>query len=416
MEVNLSKYNRHWEKGYIYPYSKVRNIFKEIAHSCDNKFIVELVGLRRVGKSTLLYQVINHLITKKKVNPFKILYFTFDERQPDIEELLNIYFTQTQIDYKKEKIYIFLDEVQKLKQFQNQIKVYYDLYPNIKFFISGSTSLFIRKKTQESLAGRVKSFFLPPLSFSEYLYFRERTELLDKPRLYEKNLRSEFEIFLTSQFIESISMKNRFERKDYFLSIIKKIIFEDLTGIFSFDNPQILFSICQYLAQYPGSVVNFLNLSRDLKISNKTLALYFSYLEDSFLIKKFYNFSRNLISSEKKLKKYYLASPSFSVSLVDFVSSGGLFENYIASQTHATYFWRDIYKNEVDFISVNDKKEFTPVEVKYKKEINDGDIKNMSLFMKKYQVGTGKIIYLGVEKKIIRKDGKNIILLPQYMI
>lgn len=415
MEFNLSKYNRHWEKGYIYPYVKTRHLFEEVINSVNNKFIIELVGLRRVGKSTLLYQIINYLIKDKKINPFKILYFTFDEKQPDVEELLNYFATQTQINYKKDKIYVFLDEVQKLTNFQNQIKIYYDLYPNIKFFISGSTSLFIRKKTQESLAGRIVSYLLKPLSFLEYLYFKEKSEMIDKPILNQKELENEFNIFLTSQFIESIFLSDLQERKQYFLSIIKKIIYEDLPSVFSFDNPQIIFSITQYLAQYPGSVVNFINLSQDLKISNKTISLYFSYLEDSFLINKFYNFSKNLISSEKKLKKYYLASPSLSFSLVDFVSPGGLFENYFASQTTCSYFWRDVYKNEVDFIDVDGKNNIVPIEIKYKKEINLSDIKSLLLFMKKYQIKQGKVYYFGSKKQINQVDGKIITLIPHYL-
>jgi len=411
MEINLLKYNRHWEKGYVYPYQKTRNLFTDIINSLNNKFIVELIGLRRVGKSTLLYQTINYLIKEKKVDPYKIIYFTFDEKQPSIEDLLNFFSTQTQIDFKKEKILVFLDEVQKLSNFQNQIKIYYDLYPNIKFFISGSTSLFIKKKTQESLAGRIVSYLLKPLSFLEYLNFKDKTELLDKPLLYKKDLENEFNNFLNSQFIESIYLSKIQERKEYFRSIVKKIIYEDLPGVFSFDNPQILFSIVEYLAQYPGAVINFINLSRDLKISNKTLSLYFSYLEDSFLIKKLYNFSRNLISSEKKLKKYYLASPSFSFSLVDFVSNGNLFENYFASQTSSSYFWRDVYKNEVDFIAVDKQKNIVPMEVKYKTEINSTDIKNLLLFMKKYQVRKGEVYYLGAEKKLVQRDGKIINLI-----
>src|SRR3989344_8156159 len=102
MEINLLKYNRHWEKGYVYPYQKTRNLFTDIINSLNNKFIVELIGLRRVGKSTLLYQTINYLIKEKKVDPYKIIYFTFDEKQQSIEDLLNFFSTQTQIDFKKE--------------------------------------------------------------------------------------------------------------------------------------------------------------------------------------------------------------------------------------------------------------------------------------------------------------------------
>lgn len=56
-------------KGLFLPYPKTRDLFKDLINSIDNRFIIELVGLRRVGKSTLFFQIINHLIKEKKVNP-----------------------------------------------------------------------------------------------------------------------------------------------------------------------------------------------------------------------------------------------------------------------------------------------------------------------------------------------------------
>jgi len=415
MEINLLKYNRHWEKGLLYPYPKKRFIFKDLVNFVEKKFIIELVGLRRVGKSTLFFQMINHLKKEKRVNIFKILYFTFDEKQPAIEELLDSYSLQTKVDWKKETIYIFLDEIQKLPSFQNQIKIYYDLYPNIKFFISGSTSLFIKKKTQESLAGRTKSFIIKPLSFAEYLYFKDKSEMIKKPLLYQKELEKELKTFFTSQFIESIGLNNQDEKKDYFTSIIKKIVFEDLPSIFSFDSPTILFKIVQHLAQHPGAIVNLVNLSQDLKVSNKTLSLYLSYLEDAFLIKKFYNFSRSLTSSEKRLKKYYLASPSFSFALTDFLEPSCLFENYFASLTDASYFWRNPYKNEVDFIEIDGKNQIIPIEIKFEKEIKEKELNNLILFMKKYQTGQGKVFYRGIDKKTIILNKNRLSFIPFYV-
>ncbi|GAB4218625.1 MAG: hypothetical protein Fur009_0250 [Candidatus Microgenomates bacterium] len=146
----------------------------------------------------------------------------------------------------------------------------------------------------------------------------------------------------------------------------KKIIFEDMVKVFSFDYPEVAYSIVKYLAQYPGALINLINLSKDLKISNKTLSLYFDYLSQAFLIKKFYNFSKNIVSTEKRLKKYYLSSPSFSYSLVDFPNPELLFENYFASILNTNYFWQDQYKNEVDFIVVKDN-DILPYEIKYKK-------------------------------------------------
>jgi len=379
---SLLKYNRHWEKSYLYPYPKTRQVFEEIKNCLSRKQIIELVGLRRVGKSTLIFQLINYL-KQKKEDPYRLLYFTFDETQPSIDKILASYQQQTKTDYKKGKIYLFLDEIQKLNNFQNQLKVYYDLYPNIKFIISGSTSLFIRKKTQESLAGRIISFFIHPLLFAEYLHFIEKEEMLTKPKLYYQELETEFTRFLGCQFIEAISLKSADEKREYFQSIIKKIIFEDLPFIFKFDNPHLLYRITQYLASYPGSIINNIHLAQELGISNKTVALYLSYLEESFLIKKLYNFSRNITASERKLKKYYLASPSFTSALADFSSIGSLVENYIASVYRVKYFYKDPYGHEIDFIDVNNEK-LTVVESKFKRKISDQDLNNIVIFNKKY--------------------------------
>lgn len=415
MEINLLKYNRHWEEGFIYPYPKKREIFNSLVSLLNNRMIVEITGLRRVGKSTLLFQLINYL-KSKGINPKNIIYFTFDELQPKIDEIFENYFKQTEIDYKNQKIYCFFDEIQKLPQFQNQLKVYYDLYPQIKFVISGSTSLFIRKKTQESLAGRLFSLKILPLSFQEYLFFKEKSEMIKKPLLYQKELKTEFEMFLTSQLIESITIKDQSLKKEYFSSIIKKIIYEDLPSIVKFDHPSILMRIVQYVAQNPGGVINNLHLAQEVGVSNKTLALYLSYLEDALLLKKLYNFSRNITASEKRLKKYYLASPSFSWALVDFSHPAILFENYLASVSSAKYFYRDCASHEVDFVNISNHKIIVPIEAKFTEKITPSDLKNLHLFMKKFSLKKGVLAYKGVEEKKIEKHQKEFYLVPFFQI
>lgn len=142
--------------------------------------------------------------------------------------------------------------------------------------------------------------------------------------------------------------------------------------------------------------------------------MYFNYLEQAFLIKKFNNFSKNIISVEKRLKKYYLASPSFSYSLVDFPQTERLFENYFASILKTNYFWLGQYKNEVDFI-LKENEEIVPVEIKYKKAIDQSDIRNLKLFMNKYSVKKAHLYYLG-EKNTIKLNDKEIILFPFYSL
>ena len=387
--INLLKYNRHWEKGFRYSIVKKRELFDVLKNSLYKKQIVEVSGLRRTGKTYLFFQLMDFLL-ENGVNPFAIWYFTFDEDKIKLDSLFENFIKQSQIDFKKQKVYIFLDEIQKLDNFQSQLKVYYDLYSNAKFFISGSTSLFVRKKIQESLAGRIASFFLPPLNFKEYLHFKEKEEILKRPSAFKNEIEREFEIFLESQLIESIIVQDLSEKKQYFLTIIKKIVFEDIPQVFPVDNPEILWAIVKIIGQHPGMIINLQDLSKEIGISNKTLSNYLFYLEESFLIRKVYNFSRNLLTSEKKLKRYYLASPSFSAAISDFNDKGKLAENFLISLKDYRFFWRDVYKHEVDFIEIKDGK-IIPIEVKYKNIVTEKDFNNLILFSKKFKIKGIKI-------------------------
>ena len=413
-KINLFKYNPHWEKQYRYPYSKTRQIFEKLKNTISKRQIVEIVGLRRTGKTTLLFQIINHLL-EKKINPFSLFYFTFDEEKINLDDLFQLFSLQTQINLKKERVFIFLDEIQKLPNFQNQLKVYYDIYPNLKFFISGSTSLFVKKKSQESLAGRIIEFYLPPLNFKEYLYFKDKEEILEKPLVFEREIEKEFEVFLKSQFIESVFLKEISEKKEYFISIIKKIVFEDIPQIFPVEHPEVLWQIVKIIGQNPGILIDYQNLSKEIGISNKTLSSYLFYLEEAFLVKKIYNFSRNLITSEKKLKKFYLTSPSLSLAFSDFIEKGKLVENLLISLKNYKFFWRDAYQHEIDFINIENKK-IIPIEVKYKKEIDKKDLKSLVIFSKKYQTKRAIIFWKNIVASKEKIRDLKIEKLPVYFI
>lgn len=397
-DLNLAKYNQHWTEEFRYPYEKTRNKFQELVRNLSNKQIIELAGLRRTGKTILFFQLINHLLAAGQ-NRFSIWYFTFDEGILELDALLESFIKQTSVDFKKEKVYIVLDEIQKLKNFQAKIKVYYDLYPNIKFFISGSTSLFVRKKKQESLAGRIISLFLTPLSFGEYLNFKEKTELTARPLVFEKEIETEFEIYLKSQFVDSLLL-NPEDNKKYLEAIVRKIVFEDIPQVFPVDSPDVLWKIVRIIAQNPGIIINLQSLCQEIDISSKTLSNYLFYLEEAFLIKKLYNFSKNLITSEKRLKKYYLAAASFSWALNDFPQIGSLVENVLISLNDYHFFWRDTYGHEVDFIEVQKEKVF-PIEVKYRNSLSVKDLHNLALFSKKFTAETPVLMGKVVNNKVV---------------
>ena len=120
-----------------------------------------------------MFKIIEDKI-KSGFNKKKIIYFSFDEfKDISIRELIKEYETITEQEFKKGKYMLLLDEIQKLNDWENQLKSIYDIFGEaIKIIISGSESLFIKKKSKESLAGRIFEFKIEQLSFKEFLSFK----------------------------------------------------------------------------------------------------------------------------------------------------------------------------------------------------------------------------------------------------
>ena len=154
-------------------YSKFekRHLFYDMSKYLSNKQIIVLTGLRRTGKTVGLHHLIESLL--RNYPKENILYYSFDLLDDKIENILVQYKEKVKIDIKKERVFVFLDEIQKHHDWENELKLLYDNFSNIKFIISGSASLFIEKKTKESLAGRTYSFVMEPLTFKEYLELRK---------------------------------------------------------------------------------------------------------------------------------------------------------------------------------------------------------------------------------------------------
>jgi predicted AAA+ superfamily ATPase len=102
---------------------KKREIFDHILSFLDYRQIIILFGLRRAGKTTLMYQLIDYLLRKGGVEPFRILYFSFDEQAYSLSKLLEIYqqdILRQGLD-EQARTYLLLDEVQKLDDWFNKV-------------------------------------------------------------------------------------------------------------------------------------------------------------------------------------------------------------------------------------------------------------------------------------------------------
>lgn len=356
---------------------KERFLHREIEKYLEAPQIIAILGLRRTGKSVLLLQLIKKLLAETL--PKRLLYFSFDEilgKDPEIiEKIIEIYENEILKEDLKD-VYIFFDEINHLENWQVILKRFYDFKKKIKFFVSGSSSIYL-KKTKESLAGRIYEFTLSPLGFAEYLYLKGMT--VKDISLQRLTLKKELNRYLISGTLPEIIGENDFSKvKKYINSVIDKIIFYDIPKVYEVREPEALKMILSFIAQKPGMILDYQSLASNLRMTYQTVSRYVEYLEKSFLIKLVYNFRGSPMATARKLKKAYLGSINFISGFMDsereFLEKiPFLAENLICLHLEAKWFWRKY--TEIDFYHQQ-----IPIEVKYTE--TRPDLKNALLGVK----------------------------------
>ncbi|MEW6528266.1 MAG: ATP-binding protein [Candidatus Micrarchaeota archaeon] len=389
--MELERQNPHWEKDHLYPYEFKRFIFEEIEKSFDTSLITALYGLRRVGKTVIMKQLINNSI-KQGVERANIFYFSFEEQEEDFWDIIKEY--EKRIGKRlSQRNYLFFDEVQRVPEWRAKIKRLYDT-SFAKIVIGGSNSLILRKGS-ESLAGRINEFFVPELSFREFLQFK------NKEHLYSSNLdemlENEFWDFIKKPFPELVLNPN-LDAKNYVETISRKVIYEDLPMIFPVDEPHLLYKIFVILCKNPGMLVEYAALGSDLGRSRKTISAYLEYLRYGFLVRELFNYSKNQLTSEKKLKKFYPSLACFANASIP-----KIVETIVAQILKTKYFWNMKNRYETDFVC---PEPLYAYEVKYKEGLIKEDLRGLEQFRVRFNAARTLL----VSKK---KEGKSV---PYYRL
>jgi predicted AAA+ superfamily ATPase len=354
----------------------------------EYKQILMLTGLRRVGKSTIIYQLIGDLL--KKVDPKKIIYFTFDGASSDILKLMAGYQRITGIDWKHETVYLFLDEVQKLTGWSSQVKLLYDAFPNIRIAVSGSASLQLEGHAVSDLAGRYFSVDLKPLSIVEYYELRYGKKV-DRYELYRSELQAELDRYMLRAFPETVGWQNDADIKRYIQeNVVSKIVRTDLPDTFTAVNFRLLEGMVSLFFSKPGMILSTDSLSKEFGISKTTLENHIFYLEFSKLIRVVRNFRPNIRMESRKLKKVYPSNISLALATNN-VPAPYAAETLVASSVDATNYWR-MGGNEIDFVM---KEPLLPIEVKSGSRVDENDLKSMRYFLKKFKAKQGIVAYAG---------------------
>ncbi len=395
MEEIIRFLNHWWRTGRVkesLAKEYKREYFTGLENLLDKRQVIVICGLRRVGKSTLMYQLIQHLI-ETKVNPLNILYFSFDKKVGEIKEILDTYSKITDKDYEKEKIHVFLDEIYKLEGWHKELKLIHDALPNIKFIASGSASLRIEKEARRDLTGRAFYSEIKPLSFNEFFELKFKTKL-ENSRLWEDKLKLNFPVFLKKPFPETIDFEPDLVVEYIRELVLDKILFSDFSRTFRNVNIDLLQNLTELFLSNPGLYLNIDSLSRDLKKSKNDMISHIKLLELGYIIRIVRNYRGSTLSASRKLRRVYPYHPCLVQGVFKDVEESKLAECFVRSYLDAEFYWRK-NKKEVDFVYNK-----IPVEVKYKKNISGQDIKNLLAFMEGFRVEKGYLISKNTFDKI----------------
>ena len=406
--AKLEEFNHWWTSEKVdtelaLPFK--RDIYPEIEKHIEKRFILALVGLRRVGKTTTMYQIIQKLI-EANINKTNILFFSFDEISVKLSEVLETYKEIHSKDLRAEKIYIFLDEIQKCEGWENELKKYYDLYPKLKFIISGSESLFIRKKTKETLAGRIFEFTLTPFTFREYLRFNKIEESEFK---YETKIKPFFNKFAKKGgFPETYSFETDKDFKEYIRAlVVDKIVYKDIPRMFKLQDPDFLKILLELISTNPGMYIDYQSLSKQFEKDRRVIKDYINYLKESFLIILLGNYRKGSITTLRKKKRAYPTDNALTYLYKPKIEEdffGRMIETMAVNKLKASSFWKN--SGEIDIIY-----EDIPIEVKYQEKINSEDFKTIKEFMRKFNKKEGLMLTKNKEEKI-KFEGGIIKLIP----
>lgn len=331
--------------------------FATLVQATEVRRAVVLLGPRRVGKTVLLKHLVARLL-EDGVAGTRILFLSLDTplySGRSLESLVQMFTDQHQHSTTN-PLWVLFDEVQYLKDWEVHLKSLVDTYAHIRFVASGSAAAALRMKSRESGAGRFTEFFLPPLTFAEYLHFAGQEQTLisaaqsgdqrasGRPGYAATDidgLNTEFVRYLNyGGFPEAVMNPRvrdnpaRFLRQD----IVDKVLLKDLPSLYGIGDTQELNRFFNVLAFNTGNEVSLEGLSRHAGVTKAKLGDYLEYLEAAYLTRRVHRIDDNALRLQRaRTFKVYLTNPSIRAALFGVVTAdddamGNLAETAVWSQ------------------------------------------------------------------------------------
>ena len=321
----------------------------------EYKHVVALTGMRRSGKTYLMFQFIQGLL---KENPNNVFYINFEDERlsfVDVMDMGFIYETFLELRNPEGRIYFFLDEVQHIKGWEKWVSRMYE--KGLKFFVSGSNASLLSSEYSSALTGRHISFRVFPLSFKEFIGFKSE-ELLREESFYlpdkRARIKMHLEEFITNGGLPEVVYE---DRKDILQQYFNDILVRDIIFRYRLKFKETLKTLAIYLLTNTSSLTSLYSLKRAMgERSINTIKSYVSYLEESFLLFRLPFFSFSVKRQMLNPFKVYATDTGLRNAVSFQVSSdyGKLYENVVAVELirrgKEIYYWRDYEQREVDFV------------------------------------------------------------------
>ena len=430
--------------------------------------ILSITGPRRIGKSTLLYQLLRKL-SMQGIPPQHLIYYSFDDpalnaRHVKVDELIDRAMKLVLKQKDAGPTYLFLDEIQRLERWELYLKKYYDLKYPIKVVISGSAMSPIFKKSRESLLGRVKDFHLLPFSFREYVLYSLQTEptlLSEVLAMYElgktaqgmfaedpsvltnevtlsapsEELRVQLDSLLDQYFMEGgfpeVWILPTWVAKQEYLydNQVKKVIYEGLILAAEFRKPELLKRFYISLLEIPGREISVQTVAEETSVGASQIEKYLPLLEMTDLVYRISKFRTKPLRVRKGLMKFYLVDLALrnavlrlnETLLSDETMLGLYAENLVFLGLKK---WRgtiqmDYYRErhgEVDFVVHCGPHRYLPVEVKYRNEIKTGDFAGLHKFKGKFKQTAQPIMVTKNWSDFGKRENAFLLPLPMFLL
>ena len=346
-----------WDSKPDYNIGFIRqNYLDKITKACGNRLIKVIVGQRRSGKSYIVRQFIQNLIRKKAVNPKNTFYlnkelydFKSIKTASDLDDLIQLYKQEVK---PSGKIYIFIDEVQDIDEWEKIIvSLAQHTVENYEVFITGSNSRLLSGELATHLSGRYLILEVFPFSYIEFLDFFN----------YQNNRESFIEYITTSGLPEIYHINSNDIHRHYFQSLKDTILLKDIMYRHKIRDYVLLEDLFLFILHNVGNLISIPSIvkyfkSKQRKTDYSTVSSYIAYMEEAFIVRHCPKYSlktKELLSGEKK---YYVNDLGFRNYLYPQLTTdiASMLENFVYMHLRMSNFEVKVGYNknlEVDFIA-----------------------------------------------------------------